>query len=437
MERSTERADVVVVLAKEPRPGRVKTRLQSAFTPEQAADLAGCALRDTLRAVRASAAPRRAIVWEGDAGGFDSSSDWGVEVVPQRCGSLNDRLTGAFADLGDPPGRRILLIGMDTPQVTAALLDSDWDGCDALLGLSEDGGFWAIGLRTPDVASRFAGIEMSTNRTGAAQLARLVSLGHTVKLLPPLRDVDEPGDADQVGRAHPWLEFSRRHAELVRGDGPEDPDHLFDRLYAGTAVRADDVNAELNRVGGEGVLTLDQVRWATRADAVDKLVVSRCRAPVLDVGCGPGRMVQALNEAGVAALGVDMSSEAVRATRARGALAVRARLADRLPAEGRWGTVLLMDGNIGIGGDVDAVLRRCRELLTAGGRIVAEVDGSPTRSDTRRVRLTEPATGRSADLDWARMGTEPFRALASRHDLLVTEEWAAGGRVFLALQVAP
>ena len=214
-------------------------------------------------------------------------------------------------------------------------------------------------------------------------------------------------------------------------------DHLFDRLYAGTAVRADDVNGDLNRAGGEGVLTLDGVRWATGADAVDKLVVSRCRPPVLDVGCGPGRMVQALNEAGVAALGVDMSAEAVRATRARGALAVRARLADRLPAEGRWGTVLLMDGNIGIGGDVDAVLRRCRELLTAGGRIVAEVDGSPTRSDTRRVRLTEPATGRSADLDWARMGTEPFRALACRQDLLVTEEWAAGGRVFLALQVAP
>ena len=423
------RADVVIVLAKEPRPGQVKTRLQSAFTPEQAADLAGCALRDTLRAVRGSTASRRVLVWEGDATGFDA----GVEVVKQRSGSLNDRLIGAFADLGEEPGRRVLLIGMDTPQVTAAQLDCDWEGCDALLGLSEDGGFWAIGLRTPDVESRFAGIEMSTRRTGSAQLARLVSLGHTVKLLPPLRDVDEPADADEVGRAHPWLEFSRRHAELVRHVGPEDPDHLFDRLYAGTPVRADDVG----RTGGEAVLTLDRVRWATGADDVDKLVVSRCRPPVLDVGCGPGRMVQALNEAGVAALGVDMSAEAVRATRARGALAVRARLADRLPAEGRWGTVLLMDGNIGIGGDVDAVLRRCRELLTAGGRVVAEVDGSPTRSDTRRVRLTEAATGRSADLDWTRMGTEPVKALASRLDLLLTEEWAAGGRVFLALQVAP
>ena len=426
-----ERADVVIVLAKQPRPGRVKTRLQSAFTPEQAADLAGCALRDTLRSVRASTAPRRVLVFEGDARGFDAR----VEVVKQRGGSLNDRLTGAFADLGEPTGRRILLIGMDTPQVSAALLDCDWDGYDALLGLSEDGGFWAIGLRTPDAASCFAGIEMSTRRTGAAQLARLISLGHTVKLLPPLRDVDEPADAEQVSRLHAWLEFSRRHAELVRcrgTDGSMDPDHLFDRLYAGTSVRADD-----GRIGADAVLTLDRVRWTAVADDVDRLVVSRCRAPVLDVGCGPGRMVQALNEAGVAALGVDMSAEAVRATRARGGLAVRARLAERLPSEGRWGTVLLMDGNIGIGGDVGAVLRRCRQLLTAGGRVVAEVDGSPTRSDTRRVRLTEAATGRSADLEWTRMGTEPVKALASRLDLLLTEEWAAGGRVFLALQVAP
>ena len=94
---------------------------------------------------------------------------------------------------------------MDTPQVTAALLDTDWEGADAVLGLSEDGGFWAIGLRSADPRSIFAGIPMSTDRTGAAQLARLAALGLSVRLLPPLRDVDLPADAEAVAASYPWL----------------------------------------------------------------------------------------------------------------------------------------------------------------------------------------------------------------------------------------
>ena len=133
---------------------------------------------------------------------------------------------------------------------------------------------------------------MSTTRTGSAQLARLLSLGHLVKLLPPLRDIDEPTDAAYVADRFPGLEFRAADAALTCVSRPN---LIFDHLYAGCQVRSDGQGAR--------VLPLDAKRWSARADDVDQLVVSRCRGPVLDLGCGPGRMVQALNEAGVPALG--------------------------------------------------------------------------------------------------------------------------------------
>jgi glycosyltransferase A (GT-A) superfamily protein (DUF2064 family)/SAM-dependent methyltransferase len=416
----TERAEIVVIFAKQPRPGLVKTRLHSRFTADEAAQLAAAAVRDTQRAVRASRVPRRVLCWDGDPAAFAA----GFEVLPQRSGTLNDRLAGAFDDLGRRGPARVLLIGMDTPQVSSGLLDADWEDCDAVLGLSEDGGFWAIGLRTSDaVAGVFAGIEMSTARTGSAQLARLLSLDRSVKLLPPLRDIDEPADAAYVADRFPSLKFSRCYAALT---GARQPELIFDQLYAGSPVRCD---AE-----GEVVLPLEAARWSGQADEVDQLVVSRCRGPVLDLGCGPGRMVQALSEAGIPALGVDMSAVAVWGARSRGALAIQARLADRLPAEGRWGTVLLMDGNIGIDGNVGALLERCRSLLVPGGTIIVEIDPRPDWHQTRRVRLTSQTSGSNAELTWTRTGSATVRRQAGPLDLLVVEEWSAGGRAFLSLQ---
>ncbi|HEV2928567.1 MAG TPA: DUF2064 domain-containing protein, partial [Propionibacteriaceae bacterium] len=218
---NVDRAATVLLLAKEPVPGRVKTRLHVSFSPYEAARLAAAAIEDSLAAVGAAKVARRIAVWDG------AGVSWrhrlgraGVAVVDQRPGSLNDRLTGAFLDsaAADGPGiqdRARLLIGMDTPQATASLLESDWGGADAVLGLSDDGGFWAIGLRGADPGECFHGIPMSTDRTGAAQLNRLVDLGLSVKLLAPLRDVDEPGDAAAVAYEHPRLRFSRCYREIV------------------------------------------------------------------------------------------------------------------------------------------------------------------------------------------------------------------------------
>jgi glycosyltransferase A (GT-A) superfamily protein (DUF2064 family) len=180
----------LLVIAKEPLPGRVKTRLTPPFTPRQAARLAEAALADTLHAVAAAPATRRVLVLDGAPGPWLPA---GFEVQPQCAGGLDERLADAFAHCSGPA----LLIGMDTPQVTPELLTVDFAGCDAYLGPAEDGGFWALGLAEPDPAL-LRGVPMSTPVTGAAQRERLLAAGLRVRELPRLRDVDTAADAHAV-----------------------------------------------------------------------------------------------------------------------------------------------------------------------------------------------------------------------------------------------
>ena len=423
----SDHAATIIVLAKAPVPGRVKTRLQPVFTASQAAWLAAAALADTVAAVRSCGATRRILAWEGDRASWQE----GFEVLDQPPGTLNIRLAAAFAAaVSEPMDSPALLIGMDTPQVTAELLDSDWEGADALLGLSEDGGFWAIGLRRGHPRGLFDAIPMSTSRTGSAQLARLINSGLGVKLLPPLRDVDRPEDADLVATQFPGLLFSRKYGEITSRRPLQTSDRLFDAAYAGTLIASNITPAGID---SESPLSLDVSRWSGAADVVDMLVVARCEPPVIDLGCGPGRMVQALSESGRAALGVDMSSVAVGLSIARGGLALRRRINQPLPAEGRWGTALLMDGNVGMGGDVATLLARCAQLVRPGGLVICEVDRASERHESRTVVLrTEDAT--SVALPWSRIGAAALLQAAEPLDLLLVEEWTAGVRAFVALR---
>jgi len=192
-----------MVMAKAPVPGRVKTRLVPPYTYEQAAALAEAALADTLQAALASAADEVVVALDGEPG------DWlppGCRVFPQRGDRFDHRLASAWADAGGAG----VQIGMDAPQVRAADLDAALAALvdhDAALGLADDGGWWAIGLRVPDDRV-FVGVPMSRPDTGARQLAQLRRLGLTVADLPTLRDVDEAADALAVAAIVPGSRFA-------------------------------------------------------------------------------------------------------------------------------------------------------------------------------------------------------------------------------------
>jgi glycosyltransferase A (GT-A) superfamily protein (DUF2064 family) len=200
-------ATTLLVIAKQPVPGRVKTRLVPPCTFEQAAALAEAALADTLQTVLTVPARRRVLVLDGKPGPWLPP---GFDIVPQCGGPLDERLAAAFAAVRGPA----LLIGMDTPQVTRALLTVDWLAADAVFGPADDGGFWALGLRVPDPAL-LRGVPMSTPATGALQRGRLVAAGLRVTDLPRLRDVDTAADAAVVARQAPRSRFAARARELA------------------------------------------------------------------------------------------------------------------------------------------------------------------------------------------------------------------------------
>lgn len=204
----------ILVIAKRPLPGRVKTRLTPPYPPEQAADLAWAALRDTLAAVSGTPAVRRVVALDGPPGPYVPS---GFDVVLQRGGGLDERLACAFADAYAGCPAPMLLIGMDTPQVTPATLTAAaaaLDTADAVLGPAEDGGFWLLGLRRPD-PGLLLGVPMSTAGTGAAQHQRLVRAGLRVAVVPTLRDVDTASDVDAVAAQIPHSHFALAHARLA------------------------------------------------------------------------------------------------------------------------------------------------------------------------------------------------------------------------------
>ena len=200
----------IVVIAKSPEPGRVKTRLTPPCTPEQAARLAGAALDDTLAAAaRTRRATRRVLVLDGPPGAWVPR---GFDVVPQRGDGLAERLAAAFEDVAQPA----FLVGMDTPQVTPELLDAGLAALatsDAVFGAALDGGYWGIGLRRADPAV-FHGVPMSEAVTGRVQRVRLSALGLRTADMPPLRDVDTIADAHAVAAEAPSGRFAATLASI-------------------------------------------------------------------------------------------------------------------------------------------------------------------------------------------------------------------------------
>lgn len=202
----------ILMLAKEPIAGRVKTRLCPPCTPAQAAAIAAAAIEDTRDAVDAAGRFARILVADGVL-----AVRPGWTHVSQCGGGLDERIAYAFAGTARG-GLASLLIGMDTPQVTPDLLTQaalELSTADAALGLAADGGWWALALRNPADAAALRGIPTSRDDTGRRTLEALRTKGLRVAMLPVLRDVDTAADALEVAEQCPATRFARAVADHI------------------------------------------------------------------------------------------------------------------------------------------------------------------------------------------------------------------------------
>lgn len=180
------------------------------------------------------------------------------------------------------------------------------------------------------------------------------------------------------------------------------------------------------------LLPLEVERWCAEPDVADETLLARCTGPVLDIGCGPGRLVAALARLGHTALGVDLTPEAVARTLRAGGSALCRSVFDPLPREGDWGTVLLIDGNIGIGGDPGALLRRAAQLTAPGGSLLVEVADADV-NERVEVHVDNGSGGRGASFSWARLGAKALITEAGDEGWTRCDTWQVEGRHFVSL----
>ena len=203
--------------------------------------------------------------------------------------------------------------------------------------------------------------------------------------------------------------------------------HLYDRALGGERcwIRHEDGQVRL----------LPAHRWlGGRRDGepFDEVVTQMCGAPTIELGCGPARLVARLIQRGIPALGIDRSATAIRLAGCGGAPALLGDVFEPLPGMGRWQTVLLVDGNIGLGGDPRRILGRAAELLCRGGHCVAEFDAGANGIRARWVRL-ESARDVGPWFRWASVGVDSAATLAGQVGLTLTGVRLIGGRVIANL----
>jgi SAM-dependent methyltransferase len=208
--------------------------------------------------------------------------------------------------------------------------------------------------------------------------------------------------------------------------------HLYDRALDGERcwIRHED----------GGLRPLPAHRWlgergenAPLDEPFDEAVTQMCAAPTIELGCGPARLVARLIRRGIPALGIDRSATAIRLAGRGGAPALLSDVFEPLPGMGHWQTVLLVDGNIGLGGDPRRILARAAELLCRGGRCVAEFDTEAVGVHTRWVRL-ESAREVGPWFRWASVGVDSAATLAGQVGLALTGVRLVGGRVIADLE---
>jgi len=220
-------------------------------------------------------------------------------------------------------------------------------------------------------------------------------------------------------------------APATHPDAGLDPAGLLASWVAETASGIDDLKPRLLRLSDGHLVPLDVARWSGPVDEADETLLARATGSVLDVGCGPGRLTAALHDRGIDVLGLELADELPALARAAGAPVLLGDVFGPVPRTGQWDSVLLADGNVGIGGDAAALLRRMVELVAPTGRVLVELS-LVAEPPPGPVRLEGLGTT-SMWFRWALLGRSTLPAAAAAAGLDVRETWIAHGRSFAAL----
>ncbi len=181
------------------------------------------------------------------------------------------------------------------------------------------------------------------------------------------------------------------------------------------------------------VIAEDRRQWLGAATTADDLALDRAVAPVLDIGCGPGRHLLALAGRGLAALGLDVTPSAVQLARSRGAMVLQGSIFGVVPASGTWGTALLLDGNIGIGGNPVVLLSRVGGVIRPEGRMIVELSPPGAIGRVARARLDHKGC-LGPWFDWTTVGASSIEGIALAAGLEVSETWRTDGRWFARIE---
>ncbi len=181
------------------------------------------------------------------------------------------------------------------------------------------------------------------------------------------------------------------------------------------------------------VLDLPVHRWFAPAGSAEQLALDHAVGPALDIGCGPGRHLVALRERAVFALGIDISADLLDVARRHGVNVLERSVFDRVPGVGRWRSALLLDGNIGIGGDPVALLTRIAHLLTTDGLLIVEIEPFDTTAQVVLVRA-EMSEAVGPWFRWTTVGPRRLETIARSVDFDIADVWDAEGRRFAHLQ---
>ncbi len=182
--------------------------------------------------------------------------------------------------------------------------------------------------------------------------------------------------------------------------------------------------------GHRGVL--DVGKWLDEADEIDLRVLARAIGPVVDIGCGPGRHVEALSQRNVDVLGIDLSPEFVTMAHGYGRPVIQHSVFEPIPKRSGWACALLLDGSIGIGGCPATLLERVFRLLAPGGRALVET-GAPTEPSEPLELLIESGSGHDAWMAWAALSAADAASVAEVAGLSLTDLWEDCGRWFVEL----